>query len=92
MNAPDGVAATSDRILALLREATGDDALLTDLDVALYESGLLDSLGTVTLLVALEEAFGLAISPSELDREAWATPRRFLSDVERRLADAGHAR
>ena len=92
MTTPDGATAAGARILALLREVTGDDALLTDLDVELYGSGLLDSLATVTLLVALEEAFGLAISPTELDRAAWATPRRFVSDVERRLADAGDAR
>ena len=77
------------RILEILREVTGDDAVLSDPDVALFESGLLDSLGVVTLLVSFEEEFGLSISPSELDREAWATPRRLVADLEGRLTAVG---
>lgn len=80
------------RILEILREVTGDGEILSDLDVELFESGLLDSLGVVTLLVSFEEAFGLSISPTELDREAWATPRRLVADVEGRLGAAGAAR
>ena len=76
------------RILEILLQVTGDDAVLSDPDVQLFESGLLDSLGVVTLLVSFEEAFGVSISPSELDREAWATPGRLVADVEGRLATA----
>jgi len=76
------------RILEILLEVTGDDAVLSDPDVQLFESGLLDSLGVVTLLVSFEEAFGVSISPSELDRDAWATPGRLVADVEGRLATA----
>ena len=76
------------RILEILLEVTGDDAVLSDPDVQLFESGLLDSMGVVTLLVSFEEAFGVSISPSELDREAWATPGRLVADVEGRLATA----
>jgi D-alanine--poly(phosphoribitol) ligase subunit 2 len=90
--ATDGLSATGARILAVLRDVTGADDVLIDPDVALYDSGLLDSLATVTLLVSFEEAFGLAIAPSDLDRAAWATPRRLVADVERRLAEAEAAR
>jgi D-alanine--poly(phosphoribitol) ligase subunit 2 len=76
------------RILAILHEVTGDGAVLSEPDVELFESGLLDSLGVVTLLVSFEEAFGVSISPSELDRGAWATPARLVADVEGRLAIA----
>jgi D-alanine--poly(phosphoribitol) ligase subunit 2 len=78
-----------ERILGILREVTGDDAVLADPDVELFESGLLDSLGVVTLLVSFEETFGLSISPTELERAAWATPERLVADVEARLAAAG---
>ncbi len=78
---------TGTRILELLRDVTGDDEVLTDLDVALFDSALLDSLGVVTLLVSLEETFGLTIAPTDLDREAWATPRSLVADVQARLAE-----
>jgi D-alanine--poly(phosphoribitol) ligase subunit 2 len=74
------------RTLEILSETTGDPEVLADLDLPLYDSGVLDSLGTVTLVVAFEEAFGLAISPAELDREKWSTPRSLVADIQRRLA------
>jgi D-alanine--poly(phosphoribitol) ligase subunit 2 len=76
------------RTLAMLREITGDDEAARDLDLPLFESGLLDSLGVVTLIASLEETFGLVVSPADLDREAWRTPRALVADVERRVAAA----
>jgi len=76
----------SQRALRILSEVTGDE--LADPEVPLYTSGLLDSLGTVTLMVEFEEAFGLTISPAEFDRRAWSTPRSLVADIERRLARA----
>jgi D-alanine--poly(phosphoribitol) ligase subunit 2 len=75
------------RALRALREVTGSAEVLTEPDLPLYGSGLLDSLATVTLMVALGDEFGLEISPMDFEREDWATPRRLVSDVERRLAE-----
>lgn len=77
---------TSARILAILREVSGDDGVLADPDLPLYADGVLDSLATVSLIAAFEEAFGLRISPAAFDRAAWSTPRALVADVERRLA------
>lgn len=77
------------RILGLLRQAAGSDAVLRDPDLPLYASGLLDSLGTVTLMAALGEQLAVEVSPAEFDQEAWATPRRFVADVRRRLERRG---
>jgi D-alanine--poly(phosphoribitol) ligase subunit 2 len=79
------------RTLDILREVTGDDEAVTDLDLPLFSSGLVDSLGVVNLMLAFEEAFGLVISPAEFDRETWATPRSIVADVERRMAEARRA-
>ncbi len=77
--------AVRERTLEILREVTGDDEAATDLDLPLLASGLVDSLGIVSLMVAFEKTFGLVISPAELDREAWSTPRSLIADIERRL-------
>jgi D-alanine--poly(phosphoribitol) ligase subunit 2 len=74
------------RTLAILQQVTGDGEVLADPDLPLYTSGLLDSLATVSLIVAFEDAFGVTISPAEFDREAWATPRALVADIERRMA------
>jgi D-alanine--poly(phosphoribitol) ligase subunit 2 len=89
MRLPTAAEGATDRALAILCRVTGDRALRTDLDVPLYASGVLDSLGTVELMAAFEEELGLTISPSEFDRDAWSTPRALVADIERRLSAAG---
>jgi acyl carrier protein len=39
-------------------------------------------------MVAFEDAFGLVISPAELDRANWSTPRSLIADIARRLGEA----
>ena len=75
------------RILEVLRQAAGTGEVLRDPDLRLYESGLLDSLATVTLMAALAEDLGLEVSPAEFDHTAWATPRKFVADIMRRLGN-----
>ncbi len=75
-----------ERALAILQQVTGDEGVLADPDLPLYTSGLLDSLATVSLIVAFEENFGLTISPAEFDRGAWETPRALVADIERRMS------
>jgi D-alanine--poly(phosphoribitol) ligase subunit 2 len=77
---------TARRVLEILGEVTGDSTVLGDPDVPLYDAGLLDSLAVVTLIVRFEEAFGLSISPAELDKQAWSTPRALVADIAQRLA------
>jgi len=84
MRSADDVAS---RVLEILRDIAETDKVTSNLDVPLYSTGLLDSLGTVTLLIALEREFGGSISPAELDPKEWATPRKVVADVERRLTD-----
>jgi acyl carrier protein len=41
---------------------------------------------TVELIVALGTELGVEVSPAEFEREQWATPARFVSDVARRMS------
>jgi D-alanine--poly(phosphoribitol) ligase subunit 2 len=78
------------RVLRVLSDVTNSRDVLTRTNLPLYESGLLDSLGTVNLILALGEEFGVEISPSEFDATAWATPDAVVADMSRRLgAPAG---
>ena len=78
-------AALSDKILFYLASICGTDEVTTNPDLALYEREVLDSIKTVEFIVAIEEEFGLYVSPAELDRETWATPRKIIADIEHRL-------
>ena len=83
--------AITERALEILCSVAGDDEPARDLDVPLFASGLIDSLAVVRLVVAFEDAFGVNISPAELDRERWSTPRELIADLERRLHRKGAA-
>lgn len=77
--------ALSDKILRHLASVCGTDEVLTNPDLALYERDILDSMKTVEFIIAIEDEFGLHVSPAELDRQTWATPRKIVADVEYRL-------
>lgn len=73
-----------EKILDILEEICEDDVIREDLDIDLYEMGLMDSLGLVELLVQIEENFNIVISPSEIERADVATPNKILALIKQR--------
>ncbi len=76
---------TPDRILDVLAVVADTDEVRSNPDLALYDLQVLDSMKTVELMVELSRELAVDISPAEFEREAWATPRKFVEDIERRL-------
>lgn len=76
---------TNDIVLAELAKITETDDARQDLDLELFDQDILDSLGMVELIVALGEIFHLDLSPAQVDRKMWATPRKIIADIETRL-------
>lgn len=76
---------TSDKVLDILKNVSETDEVGVDLDMALYDLQILDSMKTVELIVAFSEQFGIDISPAEFERERWATPRKIISDITDRV-------
>lgn len=73
-----------EEILELLAEICEDDAVKDDMELELFESGLMDSLGFAEFLVELEEQFEIVISPSEVERSDINTPEKILALVAAR--------
>ena len=73
------------RVLEVIARVSREDEVLRNPDVRLYETGLIDSFGTVELMLALEQEFGTEFSPSEFEPEAWATPNLIAALVAERL-------
>ena len=65
-----------EKVLDILAEICEDDCVRQDLSLPLFENDLLDSLAVVELLVELESAFGIVLSPSEVTREDIGTPQK----------------
>ncbi len=75
----------SDRVMYVLAGVSELEGVRDDPDVRLYDLQILDSMTTVELIVAFSSEFGVEISPAEFDREEWATPRKIISYIQRKL-------
>jgi D-alanine--poly(phosphoribitol) ligase subunit 2 len=76
----------SDRVLDVLVGVSEIEGVRNEPDVRLYDLQILDSLKTVHLIVAFLSEFGVESSPADLDREEWATPRKIISYMERKVS------
>lgn len=71
-----------DTVLDILEDLTGSDEVSKDLDVNLFETGLLDSMATVQLLLELQAQCGIDVPVSEFERSEWDTPNKIIAKVE----------
>ncbi|EHM00513.1 D-alanine--poly(phosphoribitol) ligase, subunit 2 [Lentilactobacillus parafarraginis F0439] len=69
------------KVLGILKDLTGED-FSNNLDENLYDSALLDSMGTVQLLLELQDQLGVSAPVSEFDRNEWNTPAKIIAKVE----------
>ncbi|GEN95522.1 D-alanine--poly(phosphoribitol) ligase subunit DltC [Pediococcus ethanolidurans] len=75
---------TKETVLNVLQDLTGSD-LSDDLDDNLFENGLLDSMGTVQLLLQLQSELGIEVPVSEFERSEWDTPNKIIANTEEML-------
>ena len=73
---------TAAKVMDVLERMAGTDQVRQDPDLALFDQGILDSFGMVELMVTLSEAFAVEISPAEIEREQWASPRKSIAYME----------
>lgn len=71
-----------DTVLSILEDLTGSDEVSKDLDVNLFETGLLDSMATVQLLLELQAQCGIDVPVSEFEHSEWDTPNKIIAKVE----------
>ena len=71
-----------DTVLDILEDLTGSDEVKKDLDVNLFETGLLDSMATVQFLLSLQDEFDIQVPVSEFDRSAWSSVDKIADRVK----------
>ncbi len=77
--------AIQEKVLDILEKITGTDEVKKNLDLALFDEYVLDSLGLVQLVVELSQAFKIEIAPAEVEREQWSSPRKIIDNIEKRI-------
>lgn len=73
-----------EKILDMIVNITDEKEIKENLDINLFENEILDSLGYTELLVAIEENFGVELSPTEIQREMIDTPNKIIELIESR--------
>ncbi|MBU7456257.1 D-alanine--poly(phosphoribitol) ligase subunit DltC [Leuconostoc fallax] len=68
-------------VVEILNTIIGED-ISDQMDDNFYDSGLLDSMATVELLLELENKFSIQAPVSEFDRNEWDTPNKVIAKVE----------
>ena len=62
-----------------------DELLMEDvsdmMDEDLFDAGVVDSMGTVELIVELESRFGIRVPVSEFGRDDWNTANKIVEGV-----------
>nr|WP_276525238.1 D-alanine--poly(phosphoribitol) ligase subunit 2 [Lysinibacillus xylanilyticus] len=72
------------QVLEMLVELCEDDIILENQDIDLFEEGLLDSFGTINLLVEIESRFNISVPITDFNREEWNTPNRIAAELAER--------
>jgi len=73
------------KILDILVDVCGDDEVIEDKDINLFDSGFLDSLGVIELLLQIEEVLDLKIQPTEITRQDIQTPNKVIELISKRV-------
>ncbi|ACD23620.1 D-alanine--poly(phosphoribitol) ligase subunit DltC [Clostridium botulinum] len=73
-----------DKVLEMFIEVTGNDEIAEDLDLDLFEAGLLDSLAIIEMLLQIEEKLGIKLQPTDLEREDMSTVNKLTEFLESR--------
>ncbi|MBS6501544.1 MULTISPECIES: D-alanine--poly(phosphoribitol) ligase subunit DltC [Clostridium] len=71
-----------DKVLDIFEDVTGTDEIREDLDLDLFEAGLLDSLGIIEVLLKIEDVFGIKLQPTDLERRDMATVNNLVNFLE----------
>ena len=74
-----------EKVLDMFEEVIGTDEIREDLDLNLFDAGLLDSLGIIQMLLEIEEVFGLKLQPTDLERSDMATVNNLTAFLESKL-------
>ena len=72
-----------EKVLDIFEEVTGTDEIREDLDLDLFEAGLLDSLGIIEVLLKIEDIFEIKLQPADLEKSDMATVNNLVAFLEK---------
>ncbi|MFC4653316.1 D-alanine--poly(phosphoribitol) ligase subunit DltC [Lactococcus nasutitermitis] len=76
-----------EQVFDVIERVAQTDEFRENLDMDLFEEGILDSMMAIMLIVELEAEFGISLPPSEMDRQDWNTAEKIATRVEEKLGE-----
>ena len=74
-----------EKLLDIIENICGDEIVKENPDINLLEEDLIDSLDYVSLLLDIQDEYGVVLSPSELTREQMDTHHKIIETVSARI-------
>lgn len=74
-----------EKLLDIIENICGDEIVKENPDINLLEEELIDSLDYVSLLLDIQDEYGVVLSPSEFTREQMDTPNKIIETVSERI-------
>lgn len=74
-----------EQIFDIIESVSGTDEFREDLNMDLFEEGILDSMKAIMLIVELEGTFDISLPPSEMDREDWNTAYKIVERIQEKI-------
>lgn len=74
-----------EKLLDIIENICGDEIVKENPDINLLEEDLIDSLDYVSLLLDIQDEYGIVLSPSEFKREQMDTPNKIIETVSERI-------
>lgn len=75
----------NEKIYEIIENVAGTDEFREDVDMDLFEEGILDSMKAMMLIVELEGEFDVSLPPSEMDRNDWNTAAKIVQRIEEKV-------
>ncbi len=73
------------KILDLLYEICDEKVIYDKKDVNLFDTGLLESMDFIELLMNIEEEFDIEIPPEDIKKDEMCTPNKLVAFIQARL-------
>lgn len=70
--------------LEIMEDVCETDEVREDLDMDLFEAGLMDSLSGISILLEIENKLGIKLQVTDLDKSDIATVNNFAAFLKRR--------
>ena len=74
----------TEKVLQIFIEVTDNEDIAEELDLDLFEAGLLDSLAIIEVLLEIEERLSITLQPTDLERSDMATVNNLTKFLEAR--------